>query len=399
MSEVSNSKSVNVFVLLGYHFGANSWKRKHALGLIAGLNDRLAYGYYRAAGQGWSIEYSHDYDEGSFTRFGRLALRKLLGFDLIHVFRNRRRMLQADVVWTHTELEHLGVLALLRLIGRRYRPKLVANCVWLFDRWPRLSRAKRFLYRSLLRDADVVTTFSPENLKVARKLLPSVRCECVLWGALTHEMAPHRKVAVHRPLRIASLGNDMHRDWETLLSAFGNIDRYEVRIGSSKINRKLISALRNVKITSAMTADEVSALYEWSDFVVVPLKPNLHASGITVIFESIISGVPSICTDTGGLRAYFSDIEVTYVPAFGPIAMRVAVDELSADDNRRFTMVVKAQERLISADLTAHGFATRNRCLSEELLRSSSATPSNGPSEDRWKQHRMEVSSSFLRID
>jgi glycosyltransferase involved in cell wall biosynthesis len=212
-------------------------------------------------------------------------------------------------------------------------------------------------------------------------------------------MAPHRKVAVHRPLRIASLGNDMHRDWETLLSAFGNIDRYEVRIGSSRINRKLIGALRNVKITSAMTADEVSALYEWSDFVVVPLKPNLHASGITVIFESIISGVPSICTDTGGLRAYFSETEVTYVPAFRPIAMRVAADELSADDDRRFTMVVKAQERLISADLTAHGFATRNRHLSEELLRSSSATPLNGRSEDGWKQHQTEVSSSLLLTD
>src|ERR1700757_4215909 len=110
MSEVVGEKGVNVFVLLGHDFGANSWQRKHALGLIPGLNDRLAYGYYRAAGRGWSIEYSQDKDESRFGRVGRLALRKLLGFDLIHVWRNRRALWTADIVWTHTELEHLGVL-------------------------------------------------------------------------------------------------------------------------------------------------------------------------------------------------------------------------------------------------------------------------------------------------
>jgi hypothetical protein len=44
---------------------------------------------------------------------------------------------------------------------------------------------------------------------------------------------------------------------------------------------------------------------------------------------------------------------------------------LAADDDWRFNMVVSAQRRLLSADLTAHGFAMRNRRLSEELLTSS----------------------------
>jgi hypothetical protein len=104
-------------------------------------------------------------------------------------------------------------------------------------------------------------------------------------------MTPQREIEVHRPLSIGSLGNDMRREWETPLCAFGDIDGYEVRIGSSRINRKLIGGLRNVEIISAATAEEVGALYDWSDFAVVPLKPNLHASGITVIFESIVSGI------------------------------------------------------------------------------------------------------------
>jgi glycosyltransferase involved in cell wall biosynthesis len=372
MSEETPSQRVKVFVLLGYDFGANSWARRYAAGLIPGLNDSFAYGYYRASGDGWSVEYSQDRDEAQLVRLGRVALRKLLGFDLIHVWRNRRGIFEADVVWTHTELENLGVLALFRLLGRRRRrPKLVANCVWLFDRWPRLSRAKRFLYRELLQEASVVTTLSPENLKTARQLLPSVRCECVLWGTLSEEMTAPRRALGCRAIRIASLGNDMHRDWPTLLAAFGNVDRYEVRIGSSHIDRKLLKGVRNVTAISAMTADEVRVLYEWADLVVVPLKPNLHASGITVVFESVILGVPSICTDTGGLRAYFSQSEVAYVPHSAPIAMRAAADQLAADDDRRFKMVASAQRHLISAELTAHGFAIRNRRLSEELLGSN----------------------------
>ena len=123
---------------------------------------------------------------------------------------------------------------------------------------------------------------------------------------------------------------------------------------------------------SATTASQIQALYEWSDCVVIPLKTNLHASGITVIFEAISSGVPAICIDTGGLRAYFSDAAVMYVPTYRPGALRAAADELAADDSRRLGMVTKAREHLVSADLTAHGFASRYRRLSEELLRADS---------------------------
>jgi glycosyltransferase involved in cell wall biosynthesis len=191
----------------------------------------------------------------------------------------------------------------------------------------------------------------------------------------------------------------MHRDWETLLSAFGDIDGYEVRIGSSKTRHRQTDGLRNVKLISATNGDEVRALYDWSDFVVIPLKPNLHASRITVLLEAIASGVPTICTDTGGLRAYFSDVEVAYVPPFAPIALRTMVDGLCTDEDRRFAMIAKAQERMIAADLTAQGFATRNRRLSEELLRSSSRATIDASSTDYGKLRETEVVSSFPPAD
>jgi hypothetical protein len=42
-----------------------------------------------------------------------------------------------------------------------------------------------------------------------------------------------------------------------------------------------------------------------------------------------------------GLRAYFSDAEIAYVQPFAPIAMRRVAEELSGDNDRRFSMVVQ----------------------------------------------------------
>jgi len=373
------TQPVNVFVFLGTGFGANTWERRYSLGLIPGINDRLAYGYYRAAGEGWSVEYSHDETEGRFSRLARLMLRKALGFDLVHAWRNKQQLLSADIVWTHTELEGLAVLLLFRAFARRQRPKLLVNCVWLFDRWPELSKLRKLLYLKLLQQVDLVTTLSPENLKIARQVLPNVRCECVLTGTTIENMKPPRISSVHQPLRIASLGTDMHRDWDTLLKAFGNVDGYRLRIASTKVRPEIIANLKNVDALAAVTADDAKRMYEWADVIVVPLKPNLHASGITVVFESVLSAVPIVCTDTGGLGAYFTDAEICYVPPSDPVAMRAAVAELAKDDKRRFRMLTRAQERLVSADLTTKGFAERNRKLSEQLLETSASRAMQDP--------------------
>ncbi|MGH7931560.1 MAG: glycosyl transferase [Candidatus Binataceae bacterium] len=369
MAESAQARTIKVFVHLGHGFGGRTWADRHALGLIPGLNDRLAYGYYHAAGNGWSVEYSQDARETHVRRLCRLALRRVLGFDLIHAWRNRRRLFAADIVWTHTELENLAVLLLFRARSRRSRPKIIANCVWLFDYWPGLSWPRRVVYRELLRHTDALTTFSPANIKVAKTMLPGVRSEYILWGATTEDLKRPDRSPMHHPLRIASLGSDIHRDWKTLIKAFGNRERYEVRIGSTRINPKLVAGVSNVALLSVATANDVKALYEWADIVVVSLKPNLHASGITVILESVILAVPLVCTDTGGLRAYFSPAEVCYVPASAPVAMRVAVEELAMGEERRSSMLVNAQQRLLAANLTTKGFAERHRRLSEELLR------------------------------
>jgi glycosyltransferase involved in cell wall biosynthesis len=79
-------------------------------------------------------------------------------------------------------------------------------------------------------------------------------------------------------------------------------------------------------------------------------------------------GAPIVCTDTGGLRSYFSDDEIMYVPPNDAVAMRRAIVQLAADDALRFNMTRKAQERILRDDLSTRARAERMAELSRELL-------------------------------
>ena len=146
------------------------------------------------------------------------------------------------------------------------------------------------------------------------------------------------------------------------------IPAFELRIASSKVTPRFTRGARNVTVEPARSREQVERLYEWADMVVVSLNANLHASGLSVILESTLSGQPLIATDTGGLRAYFSSQEVRYVAVGDSLAMREAAWELSQDDELRFRLVTLAQRRIVEAGLTSAAYALRHRRLSQELL-------------------------------
>ncbi len=364
------SERLKVFVFLGRGFGADAWRKRYEQGLIPGINEPLPYGYFRAGRNGVDIEYSQDLDEGLLMALLRRALRRALGFDLIHAWRTRSQLLSADVVWTHTELEHLAVLLLLRLLRVPKRPRIIAQSVWLFDKWPELSWIRRRFYITLLREADILTTLSPDNLKLLRHLLPESRSDLMMFGIRFEPASSPIRLECHQPLRIASLGSDMHRDWETLLEAFGNFGEFDVKVASAKVKPRSAKNMYNVSIEPAETREQVERLYEWADIVVVPLKPNLHGSGISVILEAVACRRPVIATATGGLSAYFSGEEICYVPIRDPVSMRQAALGLAKNNERRMGLVHAAERRIIEAGLTSEMYARRHLELSLDLLRS-----------------------------
>jgi beta-glucanase (GH16 family) len=120
-----------------------------------------------------------------------------------------------------------------------------------------------------------------------------------------------------------------------------------------------------------------------ADVIALAIKPNLHASGITVLEEATICGVPVICTDTGGLRAYFSDREVKYVPSHQPDALRREIAALAKDGDAGPSMVERARARMISAGLSSRRFAQRHAALSRELLGVPETSRASPPMHER----------------
>ena len=286
MSEAPGT--MNVFVQLAYGFDAERWEERWLSGSLLGTNERLPYGYHLAREMGCTVEYSRDAAEGPFGRLFRLALRALLGFDFLHAWRNRRGVLDATAVWTHTESQHLAVALLLKTFAPLRRPVVIGQSVWLMDRWDRYGAARKLFYRWLLDDIDALTFHSPNNSKRAKEVFGAEKCQMVKFGINGDgRLAPTLR-PIGDPVRVLAIGNDRHRDWDCLVKAFAKETRIEVEIISQTMDPRLLRGIDNIYLKDIRCQSALVAAYDRADIVVIPLRPNLHASGISCIEEAFI---------------------------------------------------------------------------------------------------------------
>jgi glycosyltransferase involved in cell wall biosynthesis len=368
MNELIKSHPMKIFVHMCYSFGAKTWNDKYKSGRLIGINEPYAYGFQRASDHGCNATYSEDKKENPIEKFFRLGIRVIFQFDIVHAWRNRKGILASDVVWTFTDSQSLALLALLWMLKPARKPKVIAQSTYLFDRWSTLSPLHRWLFSKLLRRADVLAVLSPGDIPVARQVAPNVRVELVYFGINADRKVVPQLRKTRRPIRLLSAGNDARRDWKTLFGAVKNWDECEIRILSQSINPQLYSDARNVDVPILPSNKELFKLYEWADLVVLAIKPNIHTSGLTVIQEAALLGVPVICSDAGHLKAYFSDDEIKYVPPEDPEALRSAILELAADDEARLAIAQRAQARMGPDGLSSHAYVKQFVELSRDLL-------------------------------
>ncbi|CAB3776314.1 glycosyltransferase [Paraburkholderia fynbosensis] len=338
-----------------------------------GDNIGCLYGYHHAESDEFRLTYSQDAREGKPVRLARRALKALLGFDFIHTWRNRAEMLRADVIWTHTEQEWLSAALMLLLSGRKAGPAasplLLAQSVWLLDKWPSYGVFRSWLYRKLMSRADQLTTLASENAELCQRYFGR-DARPLLYGLNTHDfpVSAPAQWTPHTPLRIAAIGNDRDRDWGTLIKAFGNDSRYTVKLAT---RRRIPASLRapNVEIALFSGIRKQHELYDWADVIVVPLRPNSHASGITVMLEAAALGKPMVVTNVGALQDYFPADEAAYIPPFDPQALRDAVDQFVASPAAALRQAQAAAAGLLSRDLTTQHYAMQHARITRDMLR------------------------------
>jgi len=356
---------IRVFVHLAENKDAERWRAGWAAGTLVGINDATPYGYGRANDLGCSVTFSKGCHEGPLSKLARYGLRAILGFDFLHAWRQRKAFAEADVIWTHTESQYLAVAAVAKLTGTR--TKIIGQTVWLFDHWFSLSWLKRTLYAGLVPRVDVLTFLSPLNLEVARKLFPAADVQFVPFGIPTEtKIAPRSRPG---PVRVLAIGNDRHRDWQTLVAAAKAKPELSVVILSGTVAKRLVRNIPNVEVRRARHTRELMAEMEKASVLCVPLKPNLHASGITAIEEGALAGLPIVASDTGGLRAYFPEEAVRYVVPQDPMALADALLEVGRKPDEMLEMAVRAQGRMAPGGLGVDEYVRAHVLISRDLLR------------------------------
>lgn len=366
-SAQSARSEIRVHVHLAVDKDPVEWRRKRESGDLVGINDPTPYGYGRAEDMGCRVTFSKSGKENRLAKLCRLGVRAIVGADLVHAWRNRAAIRNADIVWTHTESQYLSVAMVGVLLRRRIR--IIGQNVWLIDIWDALTLPKKVLFRWLISRVDVLTFLSPENYARAKALFPGANVRWVKFGIPAEQKRAPVDRRCDQVVNILAVGNDRHRDWETLIDAVGGAPHFRLKILSGSVPKRLVKRSTNIEVARARSNDELHKAFDEATLVCVPLKKNLHASGLTVIQEAVLSGVPVVATDIGGLADYFSADEIRYVPVGDAGALRAAFEEISRDPARAFERAARAQARMAdSDDLGAQPYVRRHVELSREIL-------------------------------
>lgn len=309
-----------VAVIMRYGLNRGAWRERFEAGEVV---DPAPYGYQLAEPE-FTLDWSVDHSESVVAGWWRSAVRGVLGFDFVHVWRNRRLLRTADAVWTHTEREHLGVALIKALSPRRYRFRSIAQSVWLWDLWPDLPAPHRALFRRLLRRHDVELVLSRVNRDDSLAAVPGRSVVRVPFGTHLADPRPAGEEP-SKPPRVLIVGNDRHRDWALMAEVATMLPEVDFDVITRADEVRRLSWPSNTEVRAIAQSEILTTAYRQASLVAVPLLPNRHASGCTVAIEAISAGLPVIASDTGGIDEYLAGSSSTLVPVGDAAAFADAI--------------------------------------------------------------------------
>ena len=294
----------------------------------------------------------------------RIALAGRLGFDLVHAWRNRKLLFAADAVWTHTEVEHLAVAFLQRLVPRYRRTHVLAQTIWLWDRWPELGRTRRRLYAWLLREQTVECTHSPLNLAVSRATVPERRVVLVPFGTQGLAALASHPEDIASDWDVVAPGNDQHRDWSTLAEVARRRPNLRFWVATGSASARAVAWPENAHVARVPDSSSYANLLANAAVCVLPLKPNLHASGMTTTLEASSVATPVVIAGDGGLNAILGP-GPRFVPTGDPAALASAIDQVLAGEPTGRASIPDVVDR----GLTQHDYVTRYALITDMMCR------------------------------
>lgn len=212
-------------------------------------------------------------------------------------------------------------------LGRRTgEPPCVTGVLWLTDRFYQLPESYRKLVRFGLKQSAglvIISTAQREPLVEQWGVSPE-HIHYFPFGIPVEQWdQPHSEP--QDPGLVFSAGNDQDRDHALTVRAVDHLRRggYEVRLELLTKQDVAVPPAVGVRRESTGLADTRTTLQR-AAMVVVSTRPNLHASGMTVVMEAMAVGRAVIASGTPGMDDYVVDGVTGFLVRPGNL------DELSA---------------------------------------------------------------------
>jgi glycosyltransferase involved in cell wall biosynthesis len=345
---------VRAWVELIHYLDAATWPERNATGEVPNVTP---FGIDELANHGVDVAF-RPVLSGRVPKALARRVRDRAGgleyFEALAVQRNRLRR-SADVVLCWDEFTGIPATAL------RGGPPVISGVQLLTD--PK-NRSSAFIRRArkALKRMDAVFVQALPQLPVMRDEwdVPEHKLRFVPFGVDGSWFRPVEG-EIDRD-RVASVGDDAHRDHDTLIKAISDVRRR--RPGT----RLELATQLDVDLPPDLGTLHRGHLgrkrreyYGRANVVAVATSPNIHGSGMSVILEAMACGRPYVVTDSAGLEGYIRHGHDGLVVPPGDVDMFAsAVNALMSDPERADAMGAAGRARLereLTTDVQAQHLA------------------------------------------
>ena len=217
------------------------------------------------------------------------------GKALFYIFLKRKIFVQYDVIIVTTNAYGL-CLAFLKKLGF-LKPKIFFIAMGVVnDRTPFLWV---IVYKFILKNIKIITLSFEDSYFLEKKIKTKV--DYINFGVDKNFWCPQNKTKVKN--YVISIGNDLNRDYETLIKAWKNDFPLLKIITNHKIktNKKNIQIIFGDWASVILTDKQIKKLIIESLFVVLPIKETIQPSGQSVSLQSMSCAKTVLITDFKGL--------------------------------------------------------------------------------------------------
>jgi glycosyltransferase involved in cell wall biosynthesis len=256
------------------------------------------------------------------------------GIDPVRAIGILLRHRSADIVLACFEPGAAVLLALRRMAG--FHAKIAIVDIGLTEEWKIRERLLDFVVPR----ADAIYPLGANQVEYIRRRWRT--------GADVRFIHQHVDTGFYRPGPpmpdgpVLSVGDDHGRDFPTLLAAIAGLQTTLV-LKSHMVAPNGVGS--NVQIiTERLGGREYRDLFKRANFVVVPLRPMLTASGIGTILEAMAMGKPLIVSDSPGISDYVvHDETALVVPCGDAAALKAAIERLLREPQTRMRLGTAAR--------------------------------------------------------